>query len=291
MQPVRGARPIKSKLVADRYNTHVYRDVPLKEYTDCWREWMQYSDLKTITGLEDFEYADYTAGTSQTFDHFALKHSDKIITVLRGDFQYHACVSKVNQFQYIEYDRVEHFYNSIAGNNLHALVISAPFSDTGMLHPLFENIMNTCDSVQIPVCLDLAYWGISRNVHLDLSKYQCITEVTCSLSKPFFTLENHRVGVRFTREYADDGISMLNEVGMQNKHSMSLGMHYMSGFDPDWCWNEYADRYSRICHSQGLDETDTVIFGLGSAERHSEYNRGNPGIFRVCVSEFLGDIQ
>ena len=46
--------------------------------------------------------------------------------------------------------------------------------------------------------------------------YPCITDVTCSLSKPFFTLENHRVGIRWTRDYVDDGVSMLNEVSMQN---------------------------------------------------------------------------
>lgn len=290
MKAVRGARPIRCKEVADHYSKHVYRELSLLEYTECWREWLQYSDHKTITGLDDFAHADYTAGTSQTFDHFVLKHSDKNILVLRGDFQYHACISKFNQFTYVDYDNIEDLHASITGNNLHALIISAPFSDLGKVHPQFDSIMSVCEARQIPVCLDLAYWGISKNVHLNLSRYNCIQEVTASLSKPFFALENHRVGVRFTREYTDDGISMQNEVGMQNKHSMSLGVHFMQGFSPDWNWSTFADRYAEECHTQGLEETDTVIFGLGDAKRHSEYNRGIPHNYRVCISEFLGDI-
>jgi hypothetical protein len=287
---IKGARPIKSKAIAEHYSDHSYRDVSLHEYAECWREWLQYSNHKTIHGLDEFGYADYTAGTSQTFDHFALKHADKNILVLRGDFQYHACINKHNDFSYVEYDSAEYLHNSIIGDNLHALIISVPFSDLGTVHPHYDRIMSVCEERQIPVCLDLAYWGISRNVYLDLGKYNCIAEVTCSLSKPFFTVENHRVGVRFTKDYADDGISMLNEVDMQNKHSMSLGVHYMKGFDPDWNWNTFAEQYSRECYRNGLDETDTVIFGLGDADRHSEYNRGIPHNYRVCVSEFLGDI-
>jgi hypothetical protein len=109
------------------------------------------------------------------------------------------------------------------------------------------------------------------------------------LSKPFYTLENHRVGIRFTRDYVDDGISMLNEVNMQNKYSMALGVHYMKQFGPDWNWETYQTRYNEVCDQYNLHPTDTVIFGLGDEVRHSEFNRGVPGNYRVCISEYLNN--
>ena len=144
-----------------------------------------------------------------------------------------------------------------------------------------------CKVHDIPVCLDLAYWGISKNVHINLDDHPAIQEVTCSLSKPFYTLENHRVGIRFTRQYVDDGVSMLNEVKMANNHSMALGIEYMRNFSPDYNWQKFNSRYQDICQEQDLVWTDTVIFGLGDDIRHAEFNRGVSGNYRVCVSEWL----
>lgn len=282
---IRGARPIKNKELFEHYNNHVYREISLTEYEDVWRNWLCYSNDKTINGLDNFKIVDYTQGTSQTFDHFILKHSaDKQILCLKGDFQYHACLGKHINFSYV--NNYDDLVNNIQGPGLHALVISAPFSDYGCIHPEFYHILNICAINDIPVCVDLAYWGISKNIDLDLN-YPAIKEVTCSLSKPFYTLENHRVGVRFTKEYADDGISMLNEVKMQNTFSMSLGVHYMKSYGPDWNWETYRNKYEQVCEEQGLVFTDTVIFGLGDEIRHKEFNRGLPGNYRVCISEYL----
>lgn len=288
MQTTRGARPIRHSTIAAHYRDHVYRDVSLSEYANCWREWLQYSDHNSINGLNKFDYVDYTQGTSQTFDHFVLKHADKNILVLRGDFQYHACISKFSQFTYV--NNVEDLTKVALGRGMAALIISVPFSDLGKKHPEFYSIMQYCEIMEIPVCLDLAYWGISTHTHLNLGGFSCVKEITCSLSKPFFALENHRVGVRFTREYADDGVSMLNEVNMQNKYSMSLGVHFMRGFGPDWNWATFGEQYVQVCEKQKLTETHTVIFALGNQQQHSEYNRGIPDNYRVCISEFLGDI-
>ena len=167
------------------------------------------------------------------------------------------------------------------------MLISAPFSDFGVIHPDFEQIMQICHVHDIPVCLDLAYWGISKNIHINLNDFPAIQEVTCSLSKPFYTLENHRVGVRFTKDYVDDGVSMLNEVKMANNYSMALGVEYMKNYSPDYNWNTFKTDYMDICHEHDLVWTDTVIFGLGDDVRHKEFNRGVSGNYRVCISEWL----
>jgi hypothetical protein len=283
---VRGARPVVNSTIKEHYDSFKFREVSLAEYEHVWRNWLTFTNLKTIHGLDSFKHADYTQGTSQTFDNFILRHSQqREIVTLKGEFQYHACVSKPVRYRNVDHDN----YYFFAERGLQALLISAPFSDFGCMHPKFDEIMQVCDQLDIPVCLDLAYWGISKNVHLDLDKYPAIKEVTCSLSKPFYTLENHRVGIRFTRDYVDDGISMLNEVKMQNNYSMSLGVHYMKQFSPDWNWETYQTRYDEICKEFGFIYTDTVIFGLGDEARHSQFNRGVPGNYRVCISEYLNN--
>lgn len=288
MNITRGARPIQNKNVLDWYNKHEYKNVSLSEYEKVWRNWIEYTEDKSIKGLDNFGYAHYTQGTSQTFDNFALRHGkDRCIVALNGEFQYHKCITKTLEFKELQHIHPDFLY----GKDLHALIISAPFSDFGCIHPEFETILGVCMDFDIPVCLDLAYWGIAKNIHIDLDLYSCIKEVTCSLSKPFFTLENHRCGVRFTRDNVDDGITMLNDVSMQNKYSMSLATHFMKHYTPDWNWDTYKDAYQEICHKQDLVWTDTVIFGLGDEERHKQFNRGVNGNFRVCISDFLGDLN
>ena len=281
MTLIKGARPIKLSKVFDHYQTHRFNNVELNYYTSVWRDWLTSNRLNTIAGLDEFKYADYTCGTSQTFDHFVIKHASREIAVLRGDFQYHACIARPNQFTYID-------------DTLHpgqALIISLPFSDFGYEHPKFKLILNQCNQLGIPVCLDLAYWGISKNVNIDLTQYPCITEITSSLSKTFYTLENHRVGIRFSRKYQNDGISMINEVKMQNTFSMSLGIHFMEMYSADLAWKELLDQYQDICLQNNLKPTDTLIFALGDQERHREFNRGVVDNFRVCISELFKNTE
>ncbi len=279
----KGARPIRSSLVSAHYEKHIFKDVNLKHYLENWTNWLIEGQSKVLIGLEQFEYGDYTQGTSQTFDQFILRHSNqREIVVFEGEFQYHACISKKTQFSIIN--------NPDQLQSNQAVILSVPFSDLGVCHPYFDLILDTCNKLHIPVCLDLAYWGIARNIKIDLVKHSCVKELTCSLSKPFFVLENHRVGVRFSRDYLDDGISMLNEVGMQNFYSMSLGIHYMKKFSNDWNWDQFGNLYQTLCEQYQLTKTDTVIFGTSQVDEFRDFGRGIPGNYRICISKLLSDI-
>lgn len=278
----KGARPIESRAVHEHYCAYKFIKPSLNDYARHWRHWMTSSNDKTLLGLENFSSNDYTCGTSHAFDQFVLRHAlDKEIAVFVGDFQYHSCISKKLNFKYLSSLDMLH--------NNHAVIISVPFSDFGILHPEFDSILASCNVLNVPVCIDLAYWGIAKNVFLDLNRYQCIQEVVCSLSKPFCTLENHRIGIRFSRSYLDDGISMLNEVQMQNFYSMSLGMHFMQKFSCDWNWQTYSEMYYKICQQLELLYTDTIIFGISKHNKYSYLNRGIPDNHRVCISHLLKD--
>ena len=272
--------PITSKQVYTHYLAHVYQDVGHKQYSDTWRTWLTATQNKKILGLEQFEHSDFCLGTSQAFDHFVLRHADRTIVTFPGEFQYHACISRQRGHRKISHESLDFQPGD-------ALLISAPFSDLGAQHPRFEEIMQRCEELSIPVCVDLAYWGIARNVDLDLTRYPAITEVVSSLSKPFYILAQHRVGIRFSREYLNDGISMQNEVGASNYHAMSLGCHFMTKFSSDWCWTQYQDRYSTAVVKNNLGATDCVIFARGDQTRYPDCNRGIPDNYRVCISTLL----
>lgn len=273
---MRGARPIVDPIVTEIYKNFSYHEVTLEQYSIAWKTWLTNSSNKQLLGIENFPYFDFTNGTSQTFDNFILKYSaTRTIVVLPGEFQYHKCIGRHQKLVTSE---------TVSENQ--ALIMSVPFSDYGSVHPNFNKILKKCNELNIPVCLDLAYWGISKNINLDLTQYPCVTEITSSLSKPFHTLENHRVGIRFTRNYENDGISMINEVGMQNKYSMSIGCYYMERLSCDFMWNKYSQKYYGVCANLRLKNTNTVIFGLGDCS-YSKYNRGILNNNRVCISENL----
>ena len=107
MPAVRGARPIRNKEVLDFHENLINSNLhipTLVEYADVWKEWINFSDTKSLIGLGMFDNVDYTQGTSQTFDQFILKHcKDREILVLKGDFQYHACLGKHVEFKYVDY--------------------------------------------------------------------------------------------------------------------------------------------------------------------------------------------
>ena len=248
-------------------------------YANTWRNWLTDTELKTLKGLDSFTYQDYVQGTSQAFDMFMLRHiANKTIVTLKGDFQYHKCLGKFGNFTTVNSD--------MELTEGMALLISLPFSGTGDAY-IVKRMLAKCNTLDIPVLLDLAYWGISKNIHIDLDKFPCVKEVTSSLSKPFYTLETHRVGIRFSREYLDDGVSMQNEVGMQNLHSMALGVSYMNKFSADWSWETLESRYYDACKYNDLTATDCVIFAQGNAD-YADHNRG-PGVNRVCISQLLSD--
>ena len=155
-----------------------------------------------------------------------------------------------------------------------------------MIPSLFSSRHNSCEEHNIPSPVKPLI-----SFFFNTSPFEGIVDPigAKTVFKPFFTLENHRVGVRFTKQYVDDGVSMLNEVKMQNNYSMALGVEYMRNFSPDYNWEKYRDLYETVCANEDLVWTDTIIFGLGDDIRHSEYNRGVPGNYRVCISEWLGD--
>lgn len=285
----RGARPIQDRQVIDHYHKSLVdlSDVSLDEYTETWREWISYSEFNSVCGLDGFAHAHYSQGTTQTFDHFVIRNRERVMCTLPGEFQYHNCISKRNTNHRV-IDIMGYGFDMLESDC--ALLISYPFSDFGSTHPRMCDLLDYCDVHGIPVCLDMAYYPIARNLEIDFNEWQCIEDVAFSLSKAFALLDQHRAGVRFSRKYHNDGVCMINESRLYDSTSMQLGAEFMRSFSPDYAWKTYGYEYERICYANSLMPTDTVIFGLGDGHRHADNNRGVPGNYRVCISEQLENV-
>jgi hypothetical protein len=226
--------------------------------------WIQSSTKNTFVNLDDFKFASYSNGTSEAFDKFYMKNHTRRFRCFKGEYMYHQLAWRNSWPDW-------KFLEDAELNANDTVVISLPFSDTGNEHPLLHQVLTTCDSLNIPVLIDCAYFGICSNIEFNFD-YKCITDITFSLSKQF-PVAHARIGMRLTRVDNDDSLFVCNKNGYINRIGSALGLHYITTFGPDYTVDRYKKQQQRYCELLGVVASNTVLFGIGGAE-WNEYNRG-----------------
>ena len=281
---LRGAKPVQDpavrKFIAELNPViDLYNDNLQETFVEKFYNWINSSELNTVTGLEEFQNRKLVAGTAQAFDHFYWANKARRFRFYKGEFMYHsACLKNGGSFEYIEED------DELGVND--AVIVSVPFSDWGSQRDT-QDLLTQCEAKEIPVLLDFAYFPCTRNIQVNLSQWSCVDTVAFSISKAFTGAEFLRVGMRLQREDKDDGIDVFNSVEMVNRASISLALDLIENYSVDHNWNTYEQAYNEVCTEMNLEITDCVMFGLGGAE-YADYNRGG-SVNRVCVSELIGD--
>lgn len=278
--PNKSATPIPNASIRQEIENYVLNDrhVDKEEYTKTFADWLLSSKNNTITHLNDFVNKSFTYGTVQSFDHFFLRHKNKRFRFFKGEFMYHQASLK--------YDAHWSYLNDDYPRYDDAVILSVPFSDSGMMPPELNSLLHQCQKKDVPVLLDLAYFPTAKNLEINLS-YKCIETVCCSLSKAFDGAQYLRAGIRFQRTNIDDGIDIFNSVNMFPHHTMSAACYLMNKFSVDYNWNTYETHYEEICKNLNLQPTNTIMFGLSQTD-YQEFNRGNDWN-RVCISEDIGE--
>lgn len=281
---LRGAKPVTDNRIKkfitelnpvnDLYNEELPSKF-IKEFMD----WISASGNNTLTGLELFTSQKLVCGTVQAFDHFYFRHKNKRFRFHKGEFMYHsACLKHGCDWKYLEDEPLKH--NDV-------LITSVPFSDYGRQHVDLEYYLDICNSLDIPVLLDFAYYPCTKNINVDLSQWKCVETITFSISKAFYGAEFLRVGVRCERTDTDDGIDVFNSVEMNNRIDLSIASSLINQFSVDWNWQQYASVYNKIIEDRDLLPTDCIMFGIGG-DKYKEFNRGSD-VNRVCISELIGE--
>jgi hypothetical protein len=261
----------------DNFLYNSLQNIELKEqFLKKYFSWISTSKLNVLKGLDKFDNLSYVHGTSQSFDAFYAENKDRRFRCFKGDFFYHALSWRNNYtFSYLDDEELD---------KNDAVVMSIPFSDNGNVHPNTSQVIETCNKLQIPVLIDLAYYNLARGINFNLDE-PCISTITFSLSKGFYLLDRLRIGIRCKKEFNDDPVDVFNSFDMFNKTGAALGLEIMKKFSPDYIQNKYYEKQKEICSNFNFDVSNCVVFGLGD-ESYSKFNRGSQWN-RVCISNFL----
>ena len=250
-----------------------------KKFIDTFDKWIGDSKLNNIKGLDKYEYKSFTAGTSQAFDSFWMRHHDRKFKCFEGEFFYHkANWKKFHKWEYIDNEDIQ--VND-------AVVISYPFSDFCKEHTNMKTILDRCQQENVPVLIDCAYYVIAKDLDFDFSDYTCVEDITFSLSKGFYQANKLRAGIRYSRYFRDDNIDIMNEWEQYNHISAYLGTKLLEEFPSDYAMNRFRDTQLEYCKKHNLIPADCVQFAFGGGE-YDDLNRGTE-VNRLCIADQIGD--
>lgn len=237
----------------------------LREFVHNFPEWINNHAGNKLHGLDKFQI-DFSAGTTQSFDSFYFRHKNRRMRCLVGEYFYHlkTWISTNTLWSFVTDE------DPITGND--ALVISLPFCDTGNQRSDFEDILERCNQLNVPVLVDCCYFPISFGINADLN-HPCVDTVTFSLSKAF-PVANLRIGVRFTKPGIFDGQSLYNSIGYTNCLSAFVGNKLINQFSSNYIFDTYQEKQTQVCNFLNLTPSQSVLFATGD-ETWSYFSRRN----------------
>jgi hypothetical protein len=247
-----------------------------KIYLDRFEHWINSSTHNKVIGLENFSHKAYCAGVNEAIAVFVSRHAaKKRIRFGRAEFVGAKINSNAMQANWCLLEDDEIRVND-------AVILSWPYAGNGHEIPEQDLLLKQCQHLDVPVMIDLAYFGISHGMTFDVS-HHCITDVAVSLSKPLSV--PLRLGMRFTRNYHDDNIQSLSDSKIYNRMAVKTGTELMKTFSHDWLIDKYLPLYQEVCAKLNLQSTPTITLALGNSVKHKEFFRN--GYYRVCVTDEL----
>jgi hypothetical protein len=246
------------------------------EYLNLFTDWIQCHPFNSVEGLKTFPHRAYCAGSSAGIASFIYRHAwNRVIRFSEAEFVLNKIVCNNIRARWLPLEK-----EAIGPND--AVIISFPFSGNGNIHPDFSATIEQCNNLKVPVLIDLAYWGISRGLNIDLSQ-PCITDVVCSLSKPLNV--QLRLGIRYTKDFHDDELQSYSDMRIFNRIATQTGVHLLKTFGPGYIISKYQERYDEICSELDITSTHTITLAIGNKDRHTDFSRN--GYHRICITDEL----
>lgn len=249
-----------------------------EEYQEQFRRWIYSSKLNNIK-FGNLNYSCITNGTSEAFAMFMLRHNQRRFKFFQGDFMMHKVASNVAD---VDWEWIDDNGTIEYGD---ALIVSCPFSDTARFPHDFDRWMDLANKCEVPVLLDMAYFGTCLNIDIDTERYPAIEEICFSLGKTF-PIIGARAGIRYQKTLVDDPVTFANQNGIVNNFACKIGTHCMNNWNPDYIPHKYYDAYYDLCSAHDLLLTNSVLWALTDDAKYKDINRGNETT-RLCVSNFV----
>jgi hypothetical protein len=219
-------------------------------YLARFYDWILSSKLNAVKGLASYPVRHLTNGTTQSFDEFYFKHSEKRLRLWRGEYAYHRRVRPDAVF--VEDEPLR------SGD---CIIVSVPFCSTGGEPPDFHVKLDECASLKIPVLLDCAYFGTCAGLDLAVD-HPAIEAVCFSLTKGL-GLGDIRSGVRFGKDEDDLPIAQQNRYDHTVLAAARIGLYMMERFSPDFIPGKYRSWQEEMCRRAQVEATPCMHLALG----------------------------
>ena len=244
-----------------------------KEYCDMYRNWIFGTSNNTIQGLKEFSDAVYSHGTTETFDKFYLKHLNRNLRVLPGEYSYHRYATNCVLLEDIDDLKPNDF-----------VILSLPFADSGTNYN-YKELMEQCTKLRVPVLVDCCWFGTVGEMDFNLT-YPCIEQVVFSMSKAF-PVGRLRIGMRLQRSGSNiDGLDAYRRDSYLNFYNMQIAMGLMENFSSDYLFEKYRKQQLAICKGLDVIASPVVNLAIGTGKSWEYLNRG--GVHnRLCLSDAL----
>ena len=208
-------------------------------------EWIFSSNLNNIENIKNFSRVDIINGCTQFIDNLYMQGPVQTIT---SDYRYH--------------ERLKLSYIKDVGSLIPdiPLIIAMPFPSVGAPHPAMEEILYEAHQKRIDVHVDGCWVSCCRDICFDLD-HPAIKSIGISLSKGL-GLGWNRIGLRWTRNFKQDSVTIMNDFRMNNRAVVKIGLHFLRTFPVDYLWNTHGDRYYKVCSDFNLTPTNSIYLAL-----------------------------
>ena len=241
-----------------------------KDFADYYKKWILSSTNCKIFGLDNFNYY-LTDGVTGAFSDFEKSFSHLKSVVFRGEYPFHRDTGC---------STIDHISELKFGQKLY---ISCPFAAHGCVHFNFDLILESCEKQNIPVFIDMAYFGACSISSLDLN-YKCIKFIGFSMSKAFGT-GFCKIGLCFTNE-KNTFMELLNQYSYVNHVSIGIHQEIIKNFSPDYLYNKYRQKQIEICNKFDFNTSDTVFLGYTDTPKIKGFDREGT-VSRFGISDLL----
>lgn len=237
----------------DESTIHLEQDT----FLDLYPEWIASSKLNKFTGLDAFPYRYVSLGVTQALDwwHYYCMSEGRTLRMFRGEYPYNRDVLLEDWMwsRYIDDEPLK------KGD---AVIVSVPFSGNGSKHDRWDELMMTCNDLDIPVFVDCAWFGTCFDLQVDLDE-PCVKMVGFSTGKGL-SCGNWRSGIVFSR--IDDetcGLGLQTEWRHGIHLNVAIANELMRNFGPDTMPKKYRESHLAVCEHYGLTPSNTIHIATG----------------------------
>lgn len=222
------------------------------DISNILEDWVFSSKLNQFSGYDKFQFKDVCIGCTQYIDNLYMQYGS-YLQILENEYRYHKRLTLTSRV-----------VTPLTLMPYTPLIISMPFCSIGAVHDDMDKILDHCLSLGIDVHIDGAWVTCARDIEFNFD-HPAIKSFAISLSKGL-GLGWNRVAVRWSRSKQSDSIGIMNDFNMLNKITLAVGCYYMKNCESDYLWNNYGDKYYKVCNDFNLTPTNSIHLALDNGQ-------------------------